>query len=57
MIFSTDCLKHNGNSRPDISQVVKNLSEIIISDASVEFKASKSQPHNATDVKLENLNT
>ncbi|RHZ75178.1 hypothetical protein Glove_217g146 [Diversispora epigaea] len=41
--------KHNGNSRPDISQVVKNLSEIIISDTSVEFEISKSQPYNATD--------
>ncbi|RHZ75093.1 hypothetical protein Glove_217g188 [Diversispora epigaea] len=29
----TDCLKHNGNSRPDIFQVVKNLSKIILSDA------------------------
>ncbi|RHZ64842.1 hypothetical protein Glove_320g26 [Diversispora epigaea] len=28
----TDCWKHNGNSRPDISLVVKNLSKIIISD-------------------------
>ncbi|RHZ85822.1 hypothetical protein Glove_60g152 [Diversispora epigaea] len=55
-IFS-ECWNHNGNSQPDIFQVVKNLSEIIISDASVEFEASKSQPHNATDVKLENLNT
>ncbi|RHZ76401.1 hypothetical protein Glove_198g32 [Diversispora epigaea] len=45
----TDCWKHNGNSRPNISQVVKNLSEIIISDASVE-------PYNVIDSKLENLN-
>ncbi|RHZ73649.1 hypothetical protein Glove_230g35 [Diversispora epigaea] len=51
----TDCWKHNGNSRPDIFQVVKNLSEIIISDASVEFE-TQSQPYNVTDVKLENLN-
>ncbi|RHZ77230.1 hypothetical protein Glove_184g107 [Diversispora epigaea] len=52
----TDCWKHNGNSRPDISQVVKNLSEIIISDASVEFGTPQSQPYNVTDVKFENLN-
>ncbi|RHZ54971.1 hypothetical protein Glove_421g56 [Diversispora epigaea] len=52
----TDCWKHNGDSRPDIFQVVKNLSEIIISDASVEFGTSLSQPYNVTDVKLENLN-
>ncbi|RHZ81726.1 hypothetical protein Glove_117g129 [Diversispora epigaea] len=56
VIFSTDCLKHNGNSRPDISQVVKNLSEIIISDATVEFGTIQSQPYNVTDAKLENLN-
>ncbi|RHZ55526.1 hypothetical protein Glove_414g6 [Diversispora epigaea] len=31
----TDCWKHDRNSRPDIFQVVKNLSEIIISDASI----------------------
>ncbi|RHZ70131.1 hypothetical protein Glove_275g49 [Diversispora epigaea] len=43
----TDCWKHNGNLRPDISQVVKNLSEIIISDASVE--AIHSNPYNVTD--------
>ncbi|RHZ73569.1 hypothetical protein Glove_230g27 [Diversispora epigaea] len=52
----TDCWKHNGNSRPDIFQVVKNLSEIIISDASIEFETPQSQPYNVTDVKLENLN-
>ncbi|RHZ84319.1 hypothetical protein Glove_83g87 [Diversispora epigaea] len=52
----TDCWKHNGNSRPDISQVVKNLSEIVISDARVEFGTSQSQPYNVTDIKLENLN-
>ncbi|RHZ70809.1 hypothetical protein Glove_267g6 [Diversispora epigaea] len=51
----SDCWKHSGNSRPDISQVVKNLSEIIISDASSEFGTSQSQPYNFTDVKLENL--
>ncbi|RHZ89385.1 hypothetical protein Glove_15g12 [Diversispora epigaea] len=50
----TDCWKHNGNSRPDISQVIKNLSEIIISDTSVEFETP--QPYNAMDVELENLN-
>ncbi|RHZ85273.1 hypothetical protein Glove_67g117 [Diversispora epigaea] len=49
----TDCWKHNENSRPDISQVVKNLSEIIISYASIEFKIPQSQPYN---VKLKNLN-
>ncbi|RHZ70764.1 hypothetical protein Glove_267g31 [Diversispora epigaea] len=52
----SDCWKHSGNSRPDISQVVKNLSEIIISDASSEFGTSQSQPYNVTDVKLEILN-
>ncbi|RHZ88949.1 hypothetical protein Glove_19g311 [Diversispora epigaea] len=52
----TDCWKHNENSRPDIFQVVKNLSEIIISDASVEHVTSQSQPSNIADVKLENLN-
>ncbi|RHZ70142.1 hypothetical protein Glove_275g105 [Diversispora epigaea] len=36
--ISSDCWKHNGSSRPCISQVVKNLSEIIISDSSVEFE-------------------
>ncbi|RHZ70133.1 hypothetical protein Glove_275g36 [Diversispora epigaea] len=41
----TDCWNHNGNSRPDISQVVKNLSEIIIFDLSVEFET----PYNVTD--------
>ncbi|RHZ48314.1 hypothetical protein Glove_553g6 [Diversispora epigaea] len=39
----TDCWRHNGDSRPNISQIVKNLSEIIISDVSV-------QPYNVTDV-------
>ncbi|RHZ73610.1 hypothetical protein Glove_230g41 [Diversispora epigaea] len=52
----SDCWKHNGNSRPDIFEVVKNLSEIIISDASIEFETPQSQPYNVTDVKLENLN-
>ncbi|RHZ75090.1 hypothetical protein Glove_217g13 [Diversispora epigaea] len=51
-----DCWKHNGNSRPDIFQVIKDLSEIIISDASDEFEPPQSQPLNATDFKLENLN-
>ncbi|RHZ60921.1 hypothetical protein Glove_350g68 [Diversispora epigaea] len=46
----TDCWKHNGNSRPDIFQVVKNLSEIIISNVSVE------NPYNVKDIKSENLN-
>ncbi|RHZ48310.1 hypothetical protein Glove_553g2 [Diversispora epigaea] len=53
MEIYTDCWKHNGNSRPDISQVVKNLSEITISDASV---ASQSQPYNVTYNNSENLN-
>ncbi|RHZ89372.1 hypothetical protein Glove_15g7 [Diversispora epigaea] len=54
--FSIECWNHNGNLRPNIFQVVKNLSETIISDASVEFEAprSQSQSYNATDVKLEN---
>ncbi|RHZ73200.1 hypothetical protein Glove_232g73 [Diversispora epigaea] len=55
----TDCWNHNGNSRSDISQVVKNLSEIIISDASFEDE-TRSQPHNVTEeiisVKLEKPN-
>ncbi|RHZ80969.1 hypothetical protein Glove_130g169 [Diversispora epigaea] len=52
-----DCWKHNGNSRPDISQVVKNLSELIISDA---IGTPRSQPRNVTNgiisVKLEKQN-
>ncbi|RHZ77262.1 hypothetical protein Glove_183g71 [Diversispora epigaea] len=47
----TDCWNHNRNSRPDISQVVKHLSEIITSET------SKSSSHNVEDeiisVKLE----
>ncbi|RHZ75094.1 hypothetical protein Glove_217g185 [Diversispora epigaea] len=43
------CLKHNRNSRPDIFQVVKNLSKIILSDASFEFETPQSQPYNSTD--------
>ncbi|RHZ89389.1 hypothetical protein Glove_15g15 [Diversispora epigaea] len=55
----TDCWNQNGNPRSDIFQVVKNLSEIIITDSSVEFETpqSQSQPHNVTDVKLENSKT
>ncbi|RHZ53211.1 hypothetical protein Glove_444g6 [Diversispora epigaea] len=49
----TDCLKHNGKSRPDIFQVVKNLSEIIISDANVEFGIPQSQLYNVKYVKLQ----
>ncbi|RHZ70075.1 hypothetical protein Glove_275g4 [Diversispora epigaea] len=45
----TDCWKHNGDSRPDISQVFKILSEIIIIDASVEFETSQLQPYNVID--------
>ncbi|RHZ68640.1 hypothetical protein Glove_294g145 [Diversispora epigaea] len=42
----TDCWKHNGNSRPNISHVVKNLSKIIISDANDKCET---YPHNLTD--------
>ncbi|RHZ79910.1 hypothetical protein Glove_140g67 [Diversispora epigaea] len=52
----TDCWKHNGNSRPNISHVVENLSEIIISDSSVEFGTPQSQPNNVTNLKSDNLN-
>ncbi|RHZ72022.1 hypothetical protein Glove_248g30 [Diversispora epigaea] len=45
----TDCWKHNENLRPNISQVIKNLSEIIISDASVEIESSLSHFDNVTD--------
>ncbi|RHZ77443.1 hypothetical protein Glove_177g69 [Diversispora epigaea] len=45
----TDCWKHNGNSRPDISQVVKNLSEIIIPCENVETKTLQLQSYNVTD--------
>ncbi|RHZ88415.1 hypothetical protein Glove_23g77 [Diversispora epigaea] len=55
-----DCWKHNRNSRPNISQVVENLSEIIISDAIVEFETHRSQPYNVANeiisVKLEKPN-
>ncbi|RHZ85456.1 hypothetical protein Glove_65g158 [Diversispora epigaea] len=43
---------HDETSRPDIFQVAKNLSEIIISDESVEFEPPQSQPYNVIDVKL-----
>ncbi|RHZ88307.1 hypothetical protein Glove_23g168 [Diversispora epigaea] len=56
----SDCWDHNRNSRPSISQVVKNLSEIVITDEIVEFVTPQSQPHNVTDeiisVGLEKLN-
>ncbi|RHZ85269.1 hypothetical protein Glove_67g72 [Diversispora epigaea] len=56
----TDCWKHDGNSRPDIFQIVKSLSEIIISDSNFENEIPQSQPYNVTDtiisVKLEKLN-
>ncbi|RHZ81885.1 hypothetical protein Glove_117g124 [Diversispora epigaea] len=57
----SDCWKHNTNSRPDISQVVKNLSEIIISDESVEIVTPQFQPYNVIadktiSIKLEKLN-
>ncbi|RHZ48416.1 hypothetical protein Glove_551g57 [Diversispora epigaea] len=45
----TDCWKHNGNSRPNIYQVVKNLSEIFISGESSEIETPQSQPYNVTD--------
>ncbi|RHZ76380.1 hypothetical protein Glove_198g108 [Diversispora epigaea] len=45
----TDCWKHNGTSRPDIFKVVKNLSEIIISNPSFENTTLQSQPYNFTD--------
>ncbi|RHZ45062.1 hypothetical protein Glove_692g12 [Diversispora epigaea] len=38
-----DCWKHNGNSRPEITQVVKNLSNIIISDTTCELEESNMQ--------------
>ncbi|RHZ60953.1 hypothetical protein Glove_350g135 [Diversispora epigaea] len=39
----TDCLKHHGNSRPDIFEVVNDLSEInIISDLNSKNKLEKS---------------
>ncbi|RHZ48445.1 hypothetical protein Glove_551g47 [Diversispora epigaea] len=43
------CWKHNGNSRPNISQVVKDLSEIVISGESFEIETPQSQPYNVTD--------
>ncbi|RHZ48312.1 hypothetical protein Glove_553g4 [Diversispora epigaea] len=52
MEIYTDCWKHNGISRPDISQVVKNLSEVTMSGTSVEFGT----PHNGTDSNSKNLN-
>ncbi|RHZ87348.1 hypothetical protein Glove_37g99 [Diversispora epigaea] len=42
----TDCWKHNGNLRPEISQVVKNLSKIIISDEIIALKLEKSNKQN-----------
>ncbi|RHZ66076.1 hypothetical protein Glove_309g46 [Diversispora epigaea] len=55
----TDCWKHDSNSRPDSSQVVKNLSEIIISDANFKNETPQSQLYNVTDeiisVRLEKL--
>ncbi|RHZ75174.1 hypothetical protein Glove_217g140 [Diversispora epigaea] len=54
----TDCWKPNKekNSRPDIFQVVKNLSEIIISDSSIKFETPRSQPYKIIDeIKLEKL--
>ncbi|RHZ87355.1 hypothetical protein Glove_37g96 [Diversispora epigaea] len=45
----TDCWNHNGNLRPEISQVVKNLSKITVSDVNVEFETSQSDFHNFTD--------
>ncbi|RHZ86003.1 hypothetical protein Glove_57g122 [Diversispora epigaea] len=45
----TDCWKTNGNLRPDIFTVVKNLSEIVISNESFEIATSQSQTCNFTD--------
>ncbi|RHZ53617.1 hypothetical protein Glove_440g20 [Diversispora epigaea] len=45
----TDCWKQNGNSRPDIFTSVKNLSEIIISNASFENATHQLQPYNFAD--------
>ncbi|RHZ58569.1 hypothetical protein Glove_372g97 [Diversispora epigaea] len=45
----TDCWKHDENSRPDSSQVVKNLFEIIISDANFKNETPQLLPHNVTD--------
>ncbi|RHZ81829.1 hypothetical protein Glove_117g173 [Diversispora epigaea] len=52
----SDCWKYNGNLRPDISQVVKNLSEIIISDSNIESGTLQSQSYNVTDSNSKNLN-
>lgn len=43
LICSTDCMKHNGKLRPEISEVVQSLSEITL-DASVEIETPQSQP-------------
>ncbi|RHZ75161.1 hypothetical protein Glove_217g50 [Diversispora epigaea] len=51
--ISSDCWKHDENS-PDIFQVVKDLSEIIIFDGSVELEPPQLQSYNFTDVKLKN---
>ncbi|RHZ79856.1 hypothetical protein Glove_140g79 [Diversispora epigaea] len=45
----TDCWKHDGNLRPDVSQIVKNLSKINFSDASVKLETLQSQPVNVTN--------
>lgn len=45
----TGCWEHNGNLRPDISQVAKRLSEITISDTNVRYEALQSQAYNVTD--------
>ncbi|RHZ60948.1 hypothetical protein Glove_350g139 [Diversispora epigaea] len=43
----TDCLKHHGNSRPDIFEIVNDLSEInIISDLNSKNKLEKSNEKN-----------
>ncbi|RHZ79873.1 hypothetical protein Glove_140g82 [Diversispora epigaea] len=58
--ISSDCWKRDGNLRPDVSQIVKNLSKIIFSDASAELETPQSEPYNVMDevisVQLEKLN-
>ncbi|RHZ79850.1 hypothetical protein Glove_140g77 [Diversispora epigaea] len=55
----TDCWKHDGNLRPDVSQVVENLSKINYSHASIELE-TQSLPYNVAEevisVQLEKLN-
>ncbi|RHZ87313.1 hypothetical protein Glove_37g85 [Diversispora epigaea] len=48
--------KNHSSLQTKISQVVKTLSEIIISYASAEFETPQLHPHNDNSVKLEKLN-